>query len=50
MAPSFLGIVLIEAVGQVIAHLFSLPFSLSGFLALRRRAVLLIRIAGPDNE
>jgi hypothetical protein len=35
MAPSFLGIVLIEAVGQVIAHLFSLPFSLSSFLALR---------------
>jgi hypothetical protein len=35
LAPPFLGISLIEAVGRVIAHLFPLPFSLSGFLALR---------------
>jgi hypothetical protein len=34
LTPSFLGISLIEAVGRIIAHLFPLPFSLSGFLAV----------------
>ena len=35
LTPSFLGIFLIKTISRILAHLFSLPFSLSGFLALR---------------